>query len=479
MERRKISRSTHRPAAALVLLGTVLLLSCSRPAETAPTGEVPSALPAASRIPHSRLGPLDEIDAVDFAVDRDGSLHLVWRAAVGVLSPAAGTVAYRLLYARGERPGSVDPAWTAPIELEGRLAKPPRLVLHGGVLHIIQEEDLRHFTSMDGGRSWQEQPALRPPGGGIVLGLDVLSHGADLLLAYLIRPAADRLELRVLRRPASGDTSPAITVASFPGSIFTQPAPRLVAHGGQLHLLCGLNVENRRSVQSAGRTAEEVEVTGRLAALRSTDGGATWSPPVGIAAGTEGIKPLAAVELLSAGGRLHAFWSAFGLYTSRLGEDRGWSPATAVAPHRVSVSRGAYESGPVAAAAAPGGAYVAWIDTRFRRSERRWWKPTGGIPWSDDNPAWAENDVLLLPLPEAAAAAGAQPARPERLTPPGSLTRMLRARAGPDRLFLVWAGRPKTGKEITTSGAGPEILFTTVPPHGTRPQPGSARPGDP
>ena len=441
------------------LLWTAALLACSNPRTG--TGTAPEEIPGGAgltRLPLAGLGPADDIDAVDFQVAPDGALHVVWRAAVGALAaPGTSDAAYRLLYARGERGGA---AWTPPVELEGRTGKPARIALSSGGLHVVQEDDLRHFVSGDGGRTWQEQPPLLPPGGGRALGLDLLSRGGELLAAYLSRPAAGGLELRTLRWSEAGGAPEAALVAGFPGAVVAQPAPRLAAHDGRLHLLCGLNVERRRTVSSGGRPAEEIEVAGRLLSFESADGGATWSGPAEIAP-PEGIDTLAAVELLPSPGRLDAFWSAFGLYVSRW-EGGRWSPPAAAAPHGISISQGTYESGPVAAAAA----HVAWVDSRFRRSGRRWWNPTGGLPWSDDSPYRAENDLFLLPFPDAPDAPSGP--RPRRLTPPGSLVRSLRARAHAGRLILLWAGRPPAGSQTSTSGRAPEIVFITLPLAATR-----------
>lgn len=453
------SRQTTKIQTLLcLLLGFATGLGCSpRPAAPPPT---PAS--SLSRIPHLGLGPTDDIDAVDFEVDRDGVLHVAWRAVLQ--KPSSSGAVYKVLYAQGAGGGA---AWTTPVEIEGRRGKPPRVALTPGRIHVLQEQDLRHFISGDGGRSWQEAASPLPAGGGRVVGLDVLSHGESLLIAHLVRlsePGGGGLELRVARWPAE---EPPRRVATFPGSTFQQPDPRLVAEGGRLHLLCGINSENRRTVSSGGRTAEEFQVSGRLVHTRSEDAGATWSEPVDVVPdGTvpAGIKPLEAVELLPLRGRLHALFSAFGLYASRLEEGRPWSAPVPVAPYAVSASEGTYESGSVSAAAAGGRGYVAWIDARFRKSDRSWRNPLGGAPWSDDSPFWTNNDVFLLPLAELEALSGSRPGRHEQVTPPGSFTRGLRVRAGgPDRFFLLWTGRKQGKKNLAASGQEPEIVFTTVP----------------
>lgn len=442
-----------------LLLGIVAALTCSPRAATLP----PDSSIALSRIPDLGLGPTDDIDAVDFQVDRNGVLHVAWRAVIK--KPASSGATYKVLYARGEGGGTT---WSPPVEIESRLGKPPRIVLTPGRIHIVQENDLRHFVSEDDGRTWKELASHLQVGGGKAVGLDVLSLGEALLLTYLVRPAGSGnagLNLHVAHwSPTADKWSSRIT--TFPGSNFQQPAPRLASEGARLHLLCGLNAENRRTVTSGGTSAEEFVVSGRLLYLRSEDGGATWSTPVEVVPGETApaeIKTLQSVELLPFQGRIHALFSAFGLYMSHSDDGRRWSVPVPVAPYEVSISEGTHESGSVSAAAAAGRGYVAWIDARYRRSDRRWWNPLGGVPWSDESPFRTNNDVFLLPWAELEALSGPRPGRADRLTPPDTFVRSLRVRVGgPDRLFLLWAGR-RAIKKPNASSDRPEIAFTMVP----------------
>ena len=369
-----------------------------------------------------------------------------------------------MLYARGERGGAI---WSQPVEIESRLGKPPQVILTPGRIHIIQEQDLRHFVSEDDGRTWREVASHLPTGARVV-GLDVLSLGETLLLACLVRlpgTGDGTLELQVALWSDKAEGS-FRRIASFPGSNFQQPAPRLVLDGSRIHLLCGVNTPNRRTISSGGRSVEEIEVSGRLIYLGSEDTGTTWSPSVEVVPDKtlpEPIKVLQAVELVPLHGRIHVLFSAFGLYETNSSDGHKWSVPIAVAPYRVSVSQGTYESGSVSAAVYGGSGYVAWIDARFRRSDRRWWNPLGGVPWSDDSPFWANNDVFLLPWADLEALSASHPAHPDRLTPPGQSARGLRVRAaGAGRFYLLWTERTG-GKNLTTSGAQPEIVFTTVP----------------
>ncbi|HEV2853780.1 MAG TPA: hypothetical protein VHC97_13335 [Thermoanaerobaculia bacterium] len=167
------------------------------------------------------------------------------------------------------------------------------------------------------------------------------------------------------------------------------------------------------------------------------------------------------MDLISHQGTLFAFYSAFGLWASRSADGRIWSAPVAVAPYETSLARGSTESGSVAAAAGPNGGVLSWIDARFRKSDRRWWNPLGGVPWSDDDPFWANNDVFALTLEETGKALTGYTVTPRRLTSPQSFARSLRAAALDGRTVLLWAGRLGVGKRLEASDRPPTLFYTT------------------
>ena len=417
---------------ALIVCVLVGLASCAqRPVEPA-TASLP-----VSQIPGLGLGPLDDIDAADFAVSPQGEIHVVWRAVIR--KEGAVTPEYPVLYARGE-PGG--PAWGRPIEVD-RLGEPPRIALAPGGAHVLFGPRLRHFVG-DGRGHFRELAPWVPSGRGRARAFDVVRKGEELLVAYLLEIPAGSLELHVAR--AGG---PDRTVARFPASFLSQPEPRLVAEGNRLHLLCAVNLPE-------GSEPGADEPFARIVFLSSPDGGATWTEPVEAARG----HVAGAVALIPREGALHAFYSAFGLWSTRSADGRNWSAPVAVAPYRTTLARGSTESGSMVGSPGPDGGFVAWIDARFRRSDRRWWNPLGGIPWSDDDPFWANNDVFALPLDGIGKA---PPATLRRLTPPLSFARSLRAAVIDGRTVLLWAGRLEVGKDPAASGRPPALFYATYP----------------
>ena len=414
--------------------------------------------PSLFQIPGIDLRPQDDIDAADLAVTAEGAegdLHAVWRAVIR--KPDGTTPGYPVLYARGERGGQ---AWSRPVEIDA-LGEPPRIALASGTVHVLFGPKLRHFTrgAREDRETFRELAPLVPAGRTRALAFDVSSTGGGLLAAYLLEiPAAGAapgsLELHVA---AIGSADR--TVARFPSSFLQQAAPRLIAAGGRLHLLCAVNLEE-------GSEPGENEPFGKLLAFSSGDGGATWTQPAEVAHGrlAEGrTRPpvIQAVDLVSHQGTLFAFYSAFGLWASRSADGRAWSAPTAVAAYETSLSRGSTESASVAAVSGPNGAVLSWIDTRFRKSDRRWWNPLGGVPWSDDDPFWANNDVFALTLNEIGKALAGHPVPPRRLTPPQSFARSLRAATLDGRTVLLWAGRLDVGKRLEASRRPPALFYTT------------------
>jgi hypothetical protein len=337
--------------------------------------------------------------------------------------------------------------------------------LTADAVHVLFGSKLRHFVTGTSQAAFRELAPLVSAGRGRALAFDVLSAGGGLVVAYLLEiPAqgstAGALELHV----AGGAGLPDRTVARFPASVLRQPSPRLVVGGGRLHLLCAVNQEERRTTLSNGRKVEEMAPVGAIFYLGSGDGGETWTQPVEVAGGRSRPPVVQAVELMARPGSLIAVYSAFGLWAARSPDGRAWSAPVAMAPYATSLARGSTESGAVAAAPGPDGSVLAWIDARFQKSDRRWWNPLGGVPWSDDNPLWANNDIFVLRLPEVEAALAGRPVAPHRLTSPLSSARSLRAGAAPEgRAILLWAGRRRVGKQPDTFHEPPVLLYVRLP----------------
>jgi hypothetical protein len=429
-------------AVAWAVLGLVGLAAtvCAPPPEAAPMRPAGDweALPA----PETRLGLEDEIEAVDLVVDAAGTLHASWTE---VDRPSGGGSPLRRTLHAFLRRGAA--AWSPPREVPvggaGRLvAGAETLLALGG--------DLRPFRWAQEGR-WEELPASfldRPAERLLAYDVEALASG----IATVFVTSAGQGAPLVLSFSRSGGAPPR-PLTTAPASVFEQPPPHLLLDGGRLHLLWGIAGEERgRSPEGA----ETVTPRGSVVYLSSDDGGTTWSDPVELTARlAERPSGIAGVALVRGAGAPIAVYASFGLYAGRTSPEGG----PAVTPVRLTSRPGSFAGTAVGSLTSAGGA-VAWVDERLRQTDRRWWRPLGGWPWSDD-PDWADNDVFFLSaesLRDALAGSRQRDAAAERLTPDLSFTGPMRLAAGADRLYLLRAGRLEVGKRRDSRGSPPRLF---------------------
>jgi hypothetical protein len=81
------------------------LMGACAPPTSGSSGESP--LSPVLQVPGLGLGPRDDLDAVDFAVDPLGTLHVVWRAVVH--RPGSTAPEYLVFYVRGVKGGEAAP----------------------------------------------------------------------------------------------------------------------------------------------------------------------------------------------------------------------------------------------------------------------------------------------------------------------------------------------------------------------------------
>ncbi len=440
--------------AVLILALGVATAACGGDTQAAPAARPP----APAVVPGVDLRPEDDVDALDCASDRRGALHLVWRE---VLAERPGGPRYRVRYARREAGGAT---WSGPETVVEAADPPPRLVLLGGSVHALAGPGLRHVVATGAGSGWRAAGELLEAGGPPTLSYAAAAVDGRLLAVSFAREGRGELVLdATLWDPADG----AVTtrrLAEFPPSPFDPPAPALATSGGVTSLVAAVNGQVRRTVQENGRSAEVVSPRARLVWLASRDGGRSWTAPRELPPPREGPpSTVRDVDLVASPEGLLAFYAAHGVWAERLAAEPGL-PVQIAVPERSALHGGTGARSVTAARTGAGAGALAWIDERFRKSDRRWWNPLGGWPWSD-SPDWINNDVFSLSLAELEGApASVAGLRPARQTAAGSYAAdACLAAAGRD-LDLVWTGRRRVGKTRGGLGASPEIFLRQLRP---------------
>jgi hypothetical protein len=419
-------------------------------------------------IPGVALKPDADIRAIDFTVDEQESLHLVWI----VNQSSSGSAKEQVFYTRGDKGGA---SWSQPLELTDACQQFVRILVMPDGVHIFCGNKLRHFLSRDRGNSWKELASLLSDAGGYAAAFDAVGIDSSLVVTYFghsFDPAggiSKVLDLSVIRGTGDNFGAP-VRIASFSGDSF---APlKLVANGKHLHLLCAVNSEQ----QIKEKNYTQFESSAQLFYLQSKDSGITWSSPIEASRWTTQGGTLIPGSIQHIGGNIEllpleqewfAFYHETYLYMTHTVDGSTWFPAVNITPYEPSSLAAAFYSRSVSTAAINGRGRLAWIDSRYRKSDRRWWKPLGGWPWSDA-PDWANNDIFTIPLSDIVAIVrGDQQTQhtiiPQRLTQPLSYADQVQLRASRTRIFAIWSGRRKVGKQIDTFEQPAELFYTVLP----------------
>jgi hypothetical protein len=202
----------------------------------------------------------------------------------------------------------------------------------------------------------------------------------------------------------------------------------------------------------------DARVTGWLFHSSSGDKARTWTNPD--SSGYQG--GVSEFDVAIAGSERSVFREIQGLNCARW-QEGAWSSSYGVAQINVAPFTNYYRATSINAATNGDKGQLVWIDTRYQRTEPVLLNPFAWIPWAGD-PGWGNNDVLAVPYSEVIRdGAIAKTLQPMRLTKDLSYAEFVRARAERDRVYVVWSGRSKVGKDITSANQPPEIFYTTLP----------------
>lgn len=408
----------------------------------------PPASPAARVLNDtSRLTAADELDGLDLARDATGSLHVIWRERSG----AAGTG--RIFYRRGIG----DPLrWTPAVVLaDAPAGAPPQIVAGPDGIHVFAGTRLHHWRLSAGGRVDPTGPVLDSTAAPAEA-IDAVVVDDGIGLVYRAPAMSGNAALYGLRWTPDGHAGPVRVGRPAPASSPGRATPKLHRAGERL-LAVWTTVNSANSYDPATRvtTLRTVET---LHSAWSEDG-VTWVP--GPDAASVPQSEIVAIAPVEAGDAPVVYYAADGLFAMRWTQAQ-WTPPVLVAGHASQSRPGRSDVTAVAAARCGGSAYVAWVDARYRRTDRRWWNPLGGFPWSDA-PDWANNDLFVLSADANAGAAPGPDTRPYRLTPEGSYTGEVAVVPHGRELVVVHTGRARVGKARQASDVPARVLETRIP----------------
>lgn len=457
------ARSTHRTrgwrmASTILPLVVILATTCAPKShlDDDPAAGAPLALaevdPSGSPLTELQFGVEDDVDALDLAAGPSGTLHLVVRTIER--RSLADSPSYETRYLLSTDDGH---SWAAPLALPSLGGQPARVALGSdGTLYVIGGPRLTGAVRRAGSDRFETLDPLIRDGGRRAISLELAVADGEVLALYLARERASS-ELSLWVQGTSESSGRPSRIAGFPASDLDLPAPRLLQDGSRWWLAVAVNVAVHQQRQDRGRTSEETSTRAEISIFASDDRGSTWHREPGLL--TDELSQIEDLELFLHGGRPWLVFSSFGLHAAPLGGSARVNAARLGG--MPGPSNGALRTGALSTATARGQTWLAWIDDRYRRSDRRPWKPLGGWPWGD-SPDWINNDLFLLRSEALARALAGQPSPPERLTPDGSFTQSARLRAGNGRIFLARTGRLRAAKSRGDRGEPPGIWVSPV-----------------
>ena len=291
---------------------------------------------------------------------------------------------------------------------------------------------------------------------GIAQSIDVASDSTSLYVAYAGSDSSrDRLvsmpprSVWVTRWTEGEKTSNAWLQTIGEKTPWATPKLRLGENG--MDLFYTANELVRLSKTNAN-------VTGWLYHSSSRDRAKSWTNPdsSGYAGG------IFEFEAAIAGNERSVFREGQGLCCARW-QGRAWSSSYWVAQPKTAPLSNYQRVSSINAAIRGDKGKLVWIDSRYQRSDQTPFNPLAWIPWVSD-PGWENNDLLAAPFSEVIRDRGiARTLQPMRLTKDLSYAEFVRARAERDRVYIVWSGRSKVGKDITSANQPPEIFYAVLP----------------
>lgn len=396
----------------------------------------------------SGLSPKDEINSLDAAIDVDGTMHVVWQERLDEYGDSRDT---RIIYRRGS---GTPLRWGPRVVIAdgGMETENPQLVAtHLGV-HVFAGAYLHHWWLPAGGAPIRDLGNLLGEQGPQAGRFDAAASKDGVLIVFA-KPGRSKREVYAIGWTSTGPRAP-VLIATYAHS-YDARLQLLRANDRWMAFWSDNTLVHYRDPRDGMMaTGEHSDV--RMAATLGE--GASWGPVV-----RRTVSDRADIVDIAAGsvaGAPAVFVAADGLYKTDLRAGI-WTPPLRIAGYDKGFFSGSTETSAVAATQCDGHTALAWVDARHRRSDRRWWNPLGGFPWSD-NPDWFNNDLFVATDLSKSASMAAKVA-PLRLTADLSMTRDIAIIARGGRLLVFRSGRSRVRKAPYDAGAAPEVTLSSVP----------------
>lgn len=396
------------------------------------------------------LSPADEIDGLDLARDSGAGLHLVWRERLGVYGGTRG--GERIVYRRGD---GTPLRWGPRIVITDQAPGRARVVATADGVHVFAGHRLRHWRLPAGGGGVQDLGDLLDGSGPGAEMFDAIAARERIAIVFSAGGPRSDATLHGVTWAPQGSTPPRPVAAAAPAGRAGFAMPELHGLDGRLLALWTEVADAWAPVRGTDIVA--VSDRTRVRSAWSENAGVSWTDAGEVAPGPAASSVSA---LAGAAGPL-AFFASHGVYASRW-TGRAWSAPVRISGEQWREFPGIADVSALAATGCAGRPVLAWADARHRRSDRRWWNPLGGFPWSD-SPDWADNDLFVVTRGLADAVREAAMLRPRRLSAAGSFTGEIAIAALDGGLVVVRAGRAHVRKGRSDGGAPPEVTQLQVP----------------